>query len=111
MPEGIGYGKGDRVAALFAYRLARRRGEMQDDDPELSSYGQSLGVAGMAQPQAASPAPTAPQEVATVGSATPMQTQKDTGIPALDALSNMPRVRSRGLVHDRRLGRVVPKGT
>lgn len=102
MPEGVGYGN-DRVARLFAYRLARRRGEMGDADPDIDAYGESLGVAGMAQPQA--PAPTqAPPQAAT------MQTQRDTGIPALDAMANVPKQRSRGLVHDRRMGRVMKQG-
>ena len=109
MPEGIGYGKGDRVAALFAMRLARRRGEMQADDPELASFGQSLGVSGIEAPQPAQP--MTPPEVATVQSAAaPMPPQKDTGIPALDELSNMPRKPNRGLVHDRTMGRVMRRG-
>ena len=105
MPEGIGYGNGDRVARLFAMRLARRRGEMDADDPELSSFGESLGIAGPKPAPTPAPAPTAAPQAAST-----MPPQKNTGIPALDALSEMPRKRSRGLVHDRKLGRVMKAG-
>ena len=35
---------------------------------------------------------------------------KRSGIPALDALSDMPRKPNRGLFHDRKIGRVIKGG-
>lgn len=40
----------------------------------------------------------------------PGMARQSSGIAALDALSGMPRRRNRGLVHSRKLGRVVPMG-
>ena len=126
-----------RITELFAMRLARRRGETRPDEEasiaELDSYGENLGIARSAgAAQAAAPAmpdaqpsapampamPAMPDQPATAAEpATPMQppgggdaasVPPRAGIPALDALSEMPKRRHRGIVHDRTLGRVLP---
>ena len=123
-----------RITELFAMRLARRRGETRPDEEatiaELDSYGENLGIARSAgAAQAAAPAmpggqasepamPAMPAQPAKAAEpATPMQppgggdaasVPPRAGIPALDALSEMPKRRHRGIVHDRTLGRVLP---
>ena len=126
-----------RVAELFAMRLARRRGEVRADEDaaigDLDAYGETLGLA----PPAASgakqaPAPATPDRPLTAGStavpggeappamappgAAPMMQppggmkQQRPGIPALDALSEMPRRKNRGILHNRKIGRVMGPG-
>jgi len=143
MPDGSPHG-GSRVADLFRMRMAQRTGELTDADPELTSFGERLGVqpampgrpvtepagaevpagdslASMSPPgEGSSPvhqtqemtmradpqAPGGDMEPATVSSE-----RRKMGIPALDALSEMPRKKHRGLVHDRKLGRVLKMGS
>ena len=139
MPDGNAHG-GSRVADLFRARMAQRAGELADVDPELASFGESLGVpslpggTGAVQPAMPGKPVTAPagpevpagdslasmsppgegmtpsrptQEEPAAGSPEPQKM----GIPALDALSEMPKKRHRGLVHDRKLGRVLKMGS
>ena len=126
-----------RVVEFFAMRLARRRGETRPDEAaamaDLDAYGETLGLA----PPAASgakqaPAPATPDRPLTAGStavpggeappamappgAAPMMQppggmkQQRPGIPALDALSEMPRRKNRGILHNRKIGRVMGPG-
>lgn len=141
-----------RVEDLFRMRLAQRSGELTDANPELTSFGESLGVGplggGGGQPAMPGRPVTGPagaevpagDSLASMsppgeGSAPGRQTQEMTmradpqapggdmepatvssvrgtmGIPVLDALSEMPRKKHRGLVHDRTLGRVLTTGS
>lgn len=142
MPHSMNKGRSG-VADLFRMRHAQRTGELTDMDPELSSYGESLGIGplgGESQPampgkpvtgpagpevpagdsmSAMAPpgggAPTGETHAMTARSnpASPgggVMPRQKMGIPALDALSEMPKKRSRGLVHDRKLGRVLKVG-
>lgn len=114
----------DRVADLFRKRNAERLGLTVSDadrarDAEIDAFGESLGIAPMAAKQ---PMPGEPQTSAepavpagdtlsamapagSAGTAAPRG-----GIPALDALSEMPRRKTRGLLHSRQLGRVIKGG-
>lgn len=128
-----------RVAELFASRLARRRGETSPDEADaladLDKYGESIGVMPGVPAQAPTDAPAmpgqpmvsteesqpagdalasmappgGPSEVATIGSR-PSNGQATGSIPALDELAQRPMRRTRGLLHSRRMGRVMPTG-
>lgn len=109
-------------------------------DADLSSFGESLGLGARGGPAPAMPGkpvvsgpPDVPAGDALSSMAPPMAGSQPTGqteamkmranpvapgdgmqksgIPALDALSEMPRKRNRGLVHNRKLGRVLRGGT
>ena len=127
-----------RVTELFAMRLARRRGETRPDEEAnisaLDSFGESFGIprpaaakapaqapampGGQAsapampdQPAMPAPAPAMPERpltglVAPTAGAAPAPAPA--GIPALDALTEKPNRRNRGITHDRTLGRVLP---
>ena len=118
-----------RVQQLFAARLARRRGETRPDESgaldELDAYGESIGIGRPAGGQ--SPAPAMPGRPATnPKTATPAgdglasmnppsggaasATRPTGGVPALDALAQTPVRKNRGLMHNRKLGRVLPGG-
>ena len=125
-----------RVTELFAMRLARRRGETRPDEEatiaELDSFGESFGIARPAAPPGQAPAmpggqasaPAMPDQPAMPAPATAMPERPLTGlvaptagaapapapagIPALDALTEKPSRRNRGITHDRTLGRVLP---
>ena len=130
-----------RVTELFAMRLARRRGETRPDEEaaiaDLDSFGEGLGIGRPAAPpaQAKAPAmpggqasaPAMPDQPAMPAPATAMPerpltglvaptagaapTPAPAGIPALDALTEKPNRRNRGIMHDRKTGRVTkPNG-
>ena len=127
----------DQVLNLFRQRLEQRLGQRTELDPEMAAFGQGLGLGpptrqrgegGSQAPQVATlsnqapggapapampapmprqptpmpsaPAPSAPAQGLSQGP------QRDR-IPALDGLADRPRQRHRGLVHDRKLGRVL----
>ena len=124
-----------RATELFAMRLARRRGETRpDEDPaiaDLDRFGESLGIMPGRRASGAGAQPSEPampgRPVTSAGDAIPagdglasayppgggqqVATRPSTsGIPALDALSERPRRKNRGLMHDRKLGRVLTPG-
>ena len=114
-----------RVAALFRARNADRLGIQAPADPELDSYGESLGLmprqrpqqqqqGGMPQAPGMAPAPPPAQGtgLAARGGSMPATNppappQPQRGVPALDAMRQQPQQPTRGYAHDRRLGRVA----
>jgi len=81
--------------------------------PDVPS-GDALGgmaPAGGGQPTGQTDAMQARSSPATPSAAASGDGMKRSGIPALDALSEMPRKRSRGMYHNRKLGRVLGGGS
>ena len=77
--------------------------------------GQASAPAMPDQPAMPAPAPAMPERpltglmAPTAGAAlTPTPAPAPAGIPALDALTEKPNRRNRGITHDRTLGRVLP---
>lgn len=109
MPTDLASDGGDSaVIRLFRLRNERRRGKLQDAGllDTLQRWGdQNLGMMGGGEPRAPSGPAAPPAGGSTVvGGAKPVSR---TGIPTLDALADMPRKRTRGLMHDRKLGRIT----
>ena len=121
-----------RVAALFRARNADRLGIQAQSDPELDSYGESLGIQPRQRPQqqggmagapggmpqapgmASAPPPAMGTGLAARGGSMPPANppaapmpQQQRGVPALDAMRQQPQQPTRGYAHDRRLGRVA----
>lgn len=112
-----------RVADLFRKRNADRLGLVVSDadrarDAEIDAFGESIGIApkAAAQPMPGQPVTSAEPAVPagdTLSAMAPAGTgapPRAGGIPALDALSEMPRRKTRGLLHSRQLGRVIKGG-
>ena len=108
-----------RIDRLFMLRNKMGMDQMDEADmPEYQSlmqYGEGLGVmpprtpgmdTGATQQGQVSTMPDSSMQsdAAMPSESAPMRS----GIPALDTLSEMPRRRSRGLIHNRKLGRVMP---
>jgi len=128
-----------RVMRLFAMRRADRMGQLGEGDmeeyEEMARFGEGLGVARVAmpgRPQTTGDAVPAGDSLSSLapppGSRKTGQTDlmasrsaptapamrrnglMPSGIPALDELAEAPQRRTRGLVHDRKLGRVRQGG-
>lgn len=126
-------------AARLARRRGETRPDEADALAELDSYGESLGVmpgvpanaptnqpampgepmtsAEESQPAGDALASMAPPggaetQVATLGNTgtAPASKPMGSGIPALDEMAQRPMRKTRGLLHSRRMGRVMPPG-
>ena len=104
-----------RVADLFRMRNADRLGLQVGDndrmrDAELTQFGDSIGVAARGGPAAAQQ----PAQVATMQqqpTAPPQPAQAPmSGMRAVDAVPKVPQKPTRGIYHNRKMGRVMGPG-